>query len=81
MYYTNVDLYANLKQLRGLCRQEFHQRSPVLLPAAARGMGSGRLVGAISSQPPQSGLWVPEPGLQTPRLSLMSPHGVRHREP
>lgn len=45
MYYTNVDLYANLKQLRGLCRQEFYQCSPVLFPAAARGTGSGRLVG------------------------------------
>lgn len=64
MYYTNVDLYANLNQLRGLCRQEFHQRSPVLFPAAARGRGRGSgQLGATSSQPPQSGLWVPEPGL------------------
>lgn len=51
MYYTNVDLYANLKQLRGLCRQEFYQCSPVLFPAAARGRGSGRLVGLSLASP------------------------------
>ena len=61
MYYTNVDLYANLKQLRGLCRQEFDQCSPVLFPAAASGRGSGRLAGAVSSRSPPAA-WPASPG-------------------
>lgn len=76
MYYTNVDLYANLKQLRGLCRQEFDQCSPVLFPTAASGRGSGRLVGAVSSRPRTAG------GPADPRTRLQeSSRGETQRAP
>lgn len=82
MYYTNVDLYANLKQLRGLCRQEFHQCSPVLFPTAAGGRGRGRgwLAGGsrlllAPTEPPVRepqlwGLRAPVPSLSSSLLSL-----------
>lgn len=37
MYYTNVDLYANLKQPHGLCRQKCYKCSRGLVPHSCWG--------------------------------------------
>lgn len=52
MYYTNVDLYANLKQLHGLCRQEFYKCSPGSLPHSCQWRGRGLAGGDTTPTPP-----------------------------
>ena len=51
MFYANVDLYANRKQLHGLCRQEFYKCSlGPFLPHSCRWQGRG-LAGGDRLQP------------------------------
>lgn len=75
MYYTNVDLYANLKQLWSLCRQEFYKcskHSPVPAAAGGKGRADGgdhpspvlpRRVAYGKGRDPQLGVRVPAPTL------------------
>lgn len=60
MYYTNVDLYANLRQLHGLCRQEFYKCSPGPVPHSCRWWQGQSVAGwwglAPASHPLQSRL-------------------------
>lgn len=66
MYYTNVDLYANLKQLRGLCRQ-----GPLPRSCWGQRLRLAEERGSASSPSPQSRLGDPHLRLRAPARSLL----------